>query len=154
MAKIANAKFCILHTCRHGTSLYATILLKCFSLKNKKSFPQHLKHQKYLYIIFKRRNTDIIYHTLSSDNLNILVRTKRSRQVHASRCASDWRHRKYSNASRQTAMRRCWIAGHASCLVSSLYILNRIRSTQAKLWVSCFKRLGFALPLKPVGTLY
>lgn len=38
----------------------------------------------------------------------------------------------------------------ASMRDSSLYILNRIRNKQAKLWVSCFSRFGLAFPRNPI----
>ena len=44
---------------------------------------------------------------------------------------------------------RCSTSGHESFLSSSPYILNRILNIQAKLEVSCFKRFGLDLPLKP-----
>lgn len=45
---------------------------------------------------------------------------------------------------------RCSISGHESFLSSSEYILNKMRSIQAKLDVSCFNKLGLDFPLKPV----
>lgn len=45
--------------------------------------------------------------------------------------------------------RRCCTAAQASRRLSSTYMRNRILRQQARLLVSCFKRLGFDLPLNP-----
>lgn len=44
---------------------------------------------------------------------------------------------------------RCCTASHASRRLSSTYIRNRILRQHARLLVSCFRRLGFDLPLNP-----
>lgn len=44
---------------------------------------------------------------------------------------------------------RRWTASQASRRLSSTYIRNRILRQHARLLVSCFKRLGFDLPLNP-----
>lgn len=49
--------------------------------------------------------------------------------------------------------RRC-IASHESRRFSSTYIRKSILKQQAKLLVSCFKRLGFDLPLNPRNQLH
>lgn len=44
---------------------------------------------------------------------------------------------------------RCCISSQESLRLSSTYIRNRILKQQARLLVSCFRRLGLDLPLKP-----
>lgn len=43
----------------------------------------------------------------------------------------------------------CWTSSQALARLSSMYIRKRMRSPQARLLVSCFRRLGLDLPLKP-----
>lgn len=43
----------------------------------------------------------------------------------------------------------CWTSSQALTRLSSMYIRKRMRSPQARLLVSCFRRLGLDLPLKP-----
>jgi hypothetical protein len=43
----------------------------------------------------------------------------------------------------------CWTSSQALTLLSSMYIRKRMRSPHARLLVSCFRRLGLDLPLKP-----
>lgn len=45
----------------------------------------------------------------------------------------------------------CWTSSQALTRLSSMYIRKRMRSPQARLLVSCFRRLGLDLPLKPAG---
>lgn len=45
----------------------------------------------------------------------------------------------------------CWTSSQAPTRLSSMYIRKRMRSPQARLLVSCFRRLGLDLPLKPAG---
>lgn len=43
----------------------------------------------------------------------------------------------------------CWTSSQALTRLSSMYIRKRMRSPHARLLVSCFRRLGLDLPLKP-----
>jgi hypothetical protein len=43
----------------------------------------------------------------------------------------------------------CWTSSQALTRLSSMYIRKRMRRPQARLLVSCFRRLGLDLPLKP-----